>query len=77
VQKYGKKKCRQIFTGLFFHEKLVVINKFASRCEGKTVRCKKVVALRRGVMQRYGNAQSGMGSGFWRTQMGWGDNFFS
>jgi hypothetical protein len=38
VQKYGKKKCRQIFTGLFFHGKLVVINKFAASCQGKTAR---------------------------------------
>jgi hypothetical protein len=45
VQKYGKKKCRQIFTGLFFHGKLVVINKFAACCQGKTARSSEAGAV--------------------------------
>jgi hypothetical protein len=34
VQKYGKKKCGQIFRRLFFHGKGMVINNFAAESGG-------------------------------------------
>jgi hypothetical protein len=69
VQKYGKKKWWQIFTGLFFHGKLVVINKFADSCQGKTARlvarrCIVVtcdVVLQGHAMRHCGGAQGGVG----------------
>jgi hypothetical protein len=59
VQKYGKKECRQIFRGLFFHGKLVVINKFAEGCERGNSDAEsglRRAAARRGIAAEKGGA---------------------